>query len=432
MRSIALTLIMILLAGCIQLDPSETDASQVMPDSVLRLAEHDAPLGQALTWIGSELATDPDAPDECGPHNCEVIEFQIKETINHTEKSVLQLTIDWNTTDRRGDFDQEYQSFRVDLHTPDGNTQGNVYTYTSKVTIDNPKPGDYQAVVRILPSTAPQILERSADYNGAILIHEPQQPDPDAILLPDLVLNRLEDLTLEYASPGEGHMLGLPGVWAPHTTGCGVDEAVEQQAERCLRFLASIGNAGDGPLRLGYTDTTMDRATEADVQAVQCIHKGDGSGILQDAGTGNYHLYHLHHHQQDILSFAVHDYDEATGTIGDERATNQKFGFGFFRQALLGYGTEPVWPADVTRPAQCGDEHSWYHLNPGWYDPYPRWRTGNMIDLSGLDDGTYLLKATVNPLGLIEEKNSDNNTATVVFELDGDTVRERKSWVWGP
>lgn len=51
-----------------------------------------------------------------------------------------------------------------------------------------------------------------------------------------------------------------------------------------------------------------------------------------------------------------------------------------------------------------------------WYTP------GQDFGVSSISDGTYALVSTANPSGFLIESDLDNNVATTVFQLTGDTI----------
>jgi hypothetical protein len=59
-------------------------------------------------------------------------------------------------------------------------------------------------------------------------------------------------------------------------------------------------------------------------------------------------------------------------------------------------------------------------IQAGWADVYAAGLPCQYIDITGLDPGTYTLQLVVNPAGLINESNTNNNTTTNVVNITPD------------
>ena len=52
-------------------------------------------------------------------------------------------------------------------------------------------------------------------------------------------------------------------------------------------------------------------------------------------------------------------------------------------------------------------------ISVGWADEYSDWLDCQYIDVTRVPGGNYILQVTVNPSGVIAEKNYSNNVARV-------------------
>jgi len=61
-------------------------------------------------------------------------------------------------------------------------------------------------------------------------------------------------------------------------------------------------------------------------------------------------------------------------------------------------------------------------LSVGWTDVYQYYLAGQSIDITGLEDGTYALMSTADPLNLIQESDETNNGIVIYLEIQGTKV----------
>jgi hypothetical protein len=438
-------------AGCLGLasDRPAEQAGGTGPGRILLAGTwHGA--GEPASWPGRLLTTPTVADEACLPDHCERIPFRLERS-SAADPAVLQVALTWSPDGNTGDTDLAFPNFDLRVLTAGGEevARSPLYKLGAHVLLEGLETGDYVAEVRIRhlnpgyylpwvmyilgvpivhpPVPYPNPVTARGTYTGTLLLATPEAPTEGPDLLPDLVVHSMRDLRLSYAPPGHGH--GAPPaavtVGMPLAPGCTDDEYLFEGARRCLRFSVGLGNAGAGPLELGYDHTTTSPHTEEPVPAMQCITTTEGTGWTRPSGNGSYHRIHGHDHQRDILSYDLHAYDEATRTRGEALRAGEKFGYGFYRQGLVDGGAALAWPSDT--PSPCGDGFA-YWLNPGWYDVYMYWRTGQYIDIAGVPDGAYELVATVNASGDILESDRSNNEARVAFRLAGDEVTVLEPW----
>jgi hypothetical protein len=209
--------------------------------------------------------------------------------------------------------------------------------------------------------------------------------DAAAQLQPDLGMAKLSDLHVENASQGEA--------W--------------------LRFSATVVNVGAGQLEVRASRAT----TTADFDVSQRTFNSDGShsdhpvaAKLVFAGDG-----HSHWHVKDLAAYELERLDN-----GVKVGTSAKGGFCFFdttayRLSLPGAPQEPVYGH-----AGCGTQTSvalTMGISVGWGDRYGWLLPDQYIDITGLSNGKYRLRATANKAGLFSESNGGNNSTWVDIQL---------------
>lgn len=70
----------------------------------------------------------------------------------------------------------------------------------------------------------------------------------------------------------------------------------------------------------------------------------------------------------------------------------------------------------------CNDPHQPLGWSVGWADQYDETDSGQPIDLSGVPDGTYVLRATVDPQHALTESNTSNDVTDTRLQISGSTV----------
>lgn len=204
--------------------------------------------------------------------------------------------------------------------------------------------------------------------------------------LPDLAVAPLEDFTLEARADGR----------------------------RLLRFSATIVNLGEAPLeiigrRTGALSPVM-RVTQL-VAEEGARRERPISATMTYSGDG-----HDHWHVDNVMQYDLWSSD------GEYRASH-KTGFCFWDNrehdlSLAGAPAEAVYAARL-----CGDLRSVSNrmgLSVGWGDRYRHTLAWQWIDITGLPDGEYLVRAVADPAGHFHEHDRDNNCAWTRIGIAGD------------
>ncbi|MCU1498008.1 MAG: protein-lysine 6-oxidase [Acidimicrobiales bacterium] len=185
-----------------------------------------------------------------------------------------------------------------------------------------------------------------------------------------------------------------------------------------LRFTSTLGNTGPGRLSVeGFRKLGTDR-----MEAYQVFTDDDGHAVgKRRVGELEYHDAPGHHHWH-FLQFAQHQIVDAANHV---KADSSKQSW-----CLL-----PTDPVDLTVPGadwtldswgefgtQCGGKAAlWVRqvLQAGWGDTYTSDLSGQSFDVTDLPNGTYSLRSTMNPSGLLTERSTANNSVMREFRIEG-------------
>jgi hypothetical protein len=183
--------------------------------------------------------------------------------------------------------------------------------------------------------------------------------------------------------------------------------SIEQDGtKQQLFFTASIANIGAGPF--------MVHAVRGDERGKwrisQRFRESDGTttemitpGALVWGGHG-----HNHWHVQLGATYEIRSLE------GELLRRHEKVGYCFFDQAKFDL-TLPQAPKTARFPKDtCSDEGTLaldMGLSPGWQDPYTWALPDQRVDITGLPDGEYRLRAKADPGNWFRESDESNNVA---------------------
>lgn len=214
-------------------------------------------------------------------------------------------------------------------------------------------------------------------------------------------------LLLATAQPAAAAPPGLPDLAMARLADISVDNTADGRS--LLRFSTTIVNIGTERFELSASrpDTT------ADFKVSQRLYDADGSADerrtsakLVFAGDG-----HTHWHVRNLESYELSRTDG-----GAEVGTSAKAGFCFsddvrYRPALPGAPGSARY-----HRRQCGTPSSLslvMGLSVGWGDRYGSNLPDQYIDITGLPDGAYRLRATADARNWFKESNEKNNKTSV-------------------
>lgn len=424
-RSVLLTILVILTAGCVQ---TPTDVRTASLDMATVLT------GEPASWTGAELRGDSpglqtqvgilarclaiaecvSASAACEPANCARHEILIP---SGQDASDLVVGLRWPS------IDPVWMALWIE------DDSGSVIAEGRSTTIDHngasavlvdPAPGRYQIAVAIMWGTS--------DYElAARLVHRVDSSGAPRDILPDIVTLPPTDLRFE-DPPGHYLMnaLVLPTNPVANAMGaryCSSDEA-SAGARLCLRFTNAVANLGEGPLDVALS--AFAGATHAaGGRFVQRIYATDGSMREVPAGAAEFHAIHGHWHNAGSNAFQVYAYDAEAKIRGAAVAEGRKTGMcfadvGIVDPAWLGLGLQDHQGVQCFNPAI---DREWsMGLAPGWYDSYPWLLNDQYVDVAELADGTYVLCSSANADGFLQEMDATNNEGCTAFTLSGTLV----------
>jgi hypothetical protein len=200
----------------------------------------------------------------------------------------------------------------------------------------------------------------------------------------------------------------------------GVDAAGGDATGRTyLRFTTSIANRAAAPLVL-----RADRRNRwtSDWRVTQRFDEADG-GRSESVLPGATLVWGGHGHDHWHLRFGTAYRLEGRPPTDGVRV-HAKAGYCFFDQLRrLPAARNAAYPKDTCDGIDRTSIEM--GLTPGWSDPYQWTLPDQLLEVTGLDDGTYRLYATADPDGLVRETNERNNVDWVDLRLTTSTTPVR-------
>lgn len=343
----------------------------------------------------------------------------------------------------RVDWDQPYRQDTFTLHVtgPAGEraSQSSHNTYSEGVRIDDPTAGRW--VVELEPgrTDGTRVRLRAGLVDG-------DRPSGSQPLLPNLRVT--PPFEFGFAAPANptnsvflaGDDQNPPMTFAEATTNsCTADEVQEAadptQTEqptallRCLRFSVGPQNAGAGHFDLRFP--IADRAQHDQdrvFEMTQVIHHANPLETTErPAGTYEYHATHGHYHYLDVLHYQAFEVtDAATGEL-EPVGIGRKSGFCPVDQGYADWASFAQSLQDALREHQDGDclavtGNGSMGLSAGWGDFYRWQRPGQYVDFTGVGDGTYVVRTTVDIHDNVLESDETDNSSYALIEVVGDEV----------
>ncbi|GAA1845552.1 lysyl oxidase family protein [Microbacterium koreense] len=172
-----------------------------------------------------------------------------------------------------------------------------------------------------------------------------------------------------------------------------------------LRFATSTLNQG-GLLHV----TAADVSEDGELQSVQQRVYGDSGVFLHGAGRFVYHAEHNHFHLDEFERYELLSEDRSTVIASSEKIS-------FCLTDVIAVDPPARGDGDLfldLPPYDCGVEEQ--GINTGYADYYGAELPDQWIDVTGVPSGSYWIRLTVDPAGVLLESDSSNNTAT--FPVD--------------
>lgn len=213
----------------------------------------------------------------------------------------------------------------------------------------------------------------------------PEEEPPPTLLVPDLVTVAVDDLRLEFDA---------------------------NSGRRVIRFSNTIGNIGTGVIEL----VGQPSAQPGRYRVSQRLYGSDGRVLVEPIVEEI--IYHAGHEHWHLASFASYEVWRATrdGRLLDPVRVRGKISYCLFDHR----------PAPDTPPSRTYGtcEPELQGISPGWTDTYAAHVEDQWVDLTGLEDGVYVLRSRVNPRGVLRERTRENNDFLIAFRLEGTEVTQ--------
>ncbi len=181
-----------------------------------------------------------------------------------------------------------------------------------------------------------------------------------------------------------------------------------------LRFSNTVANIGEGPMDL------RGRATnEAHRYRVSQLMRHT-TYQYQVRSVDDYIVFHPHHNHWHLDGFSRYELWSMTsdGHLEEVLSLQGKVSYCLLDNHRMEGSTTPAAYTTCT-PRRQG-------ISMGWSDTYTWDLSGQWVELSGLEDGYYVLRSVVNPQGVLRELRTDNNDALLAFRLDGSQIHEAR------
>ena len=189
---------------------------------------------------------------------------------------------------------------------------------------------------------------------------------------------------------------------------------------RELQYTHDTFNGGTGPLVI---QPELNQAS-GNYQGTQYVYLFNGgqwtlSRQIRVAGVFVFHAIHGHFHFP-FASYGLYSVT-ADGGVGAPVALSGKIGF-CINDSFIYAPTLPNAGA-IGNLGSCSDPTSLRGVNIGAVDEYDRTDEGQSISLANVPDGTYWLRAVVDPNNFFAESDKSNNETDVKLTIIGDTLQ---------
>lgn len=189
---------------------------------------------------------------------------------------------------------------------------------------------------------------------------------------------------------------------------------------RQLQFTHITWDAGTGPFEI---DPTYNSATGIS-SFTQAIYNSPSAGVwnfdhsVPLGVTGQFEA--PSDYRFPLTSFTLHQVN-SDGSIGSVIATSPKSDYCITADAFVG-GVPNAPSTSFIPQSNCTNATLPLGWSVGWGDQYDQTDNGQPIDLTGVPDGTYILRGIVDPEHVLTESNPDNNVTDTKLQITGTTV----------
>jgi len=190
---------------------------------------------------------------------------------------------------------------------------------------------------------------------------------------------------------------------------------------RELRYTHLTWNTGSGPfeLRPNYDPST------GIAQPVQALYTSNGTSGWTFASTVAVLRPMAYDPALAKFRFPLASFElravAADGSVGGQVAPSPKYEFCMTEDTFIGgVPNTPITPNYP--PNNCGTPTGTLGLDVGWADKYDETDPGQAIDLTNVADGTYWLRAMVDPERLLAQSSEANDITDTEITIAGDSV----------
>jgi hypothetical protein len=189
---------------------------------------------------------------------------------------------------------------------------------------------------------------------------------------------------------------------------------------RQLQFTHITWDAGTGPFEI---DPTYNSATGL-ASFTQAIYNSPSAGVWQFDHSVPLAVAGVFDSPSDyrfpLTSFTLNQVN-SDGSIGAVVATSPKTDYCITGDTYV--GGVPNTPSQTFIPVtNCTNPSLPLGWSVGWGDQYDQTDNGQPIDLTGVADGTYILRGIVDPEHVLTESNVSNDVVDTKLQISGQTV----------
>jgi hypothetical protein len=193
-----------------------------------------------------------------------------------------------------------------------------------------------------------------------------------------------------------------------------------QNGDRQLQFTHVTWDAGPGPFEI---DPTYNPVTGT-ASFTQAIYGSPSPGVWQFDHSVPLAVAGVFDAPSDyrfpLTRFTLNQVN-ADGSIGAVVATSPKTDYCITGDTYV--GGVPNTPSNTfIPPSNCTNPSQPLGWSVGWGDQYDQTDNGQPIDLTGIPDGTYILRGTVDPQYVLTEANPANNVVDTELQITGNTI----------
>jgi len=199
----------------------------------------------------------------------------------------------------------------------------------------------------------------------------------------------------------------------------------KRKGQDVLIFSATYWNKGKGPLELIADPKSRGIGGDIERDVYQRIYRIDGE--YRDKLVGNFQWHsaagHLHYHYRDFIDYIFEAIDVEGDVSIPKTKEKRTYCIRDMHDIDLFLPNSPQSKAYLT----CNKEKQ--GVSVGWGDKYSYTLSDQYLVVDDLPRGTYLLSFHVNPDNILDETTKDNNTASILLDID---VEERRVEVVDP